>query len=68
LKENHNAPKAEFFIPLFVNQLINEGKGKVKIISGGDIWFGVTYQEDKEAVSLQIKNLIDKGEYPTKLW
>jgi dTDP-glucose pyrophosphorylase len=68
LKENHNAPKAEFFIPLFVNQLINEGKGKVKIISGGDIWFGVTYQEDKEAVSNQIKNLIDKGEYPTKLW
>jgi hypothetical protein len=46
----------------------NEGKGKVKIISGGDIWFGVTYQEDKEAVSSQIKNLIDKGEYPAKLW
>jgi dTDP-glucose pyrophosphorylase len=68
LKENHKQPKAEFFIPLFVNQLIKEGRGKVKIISGGSVWFGVTYKEDKEAVSSQIKSLIDKGEYPAKLW
>ena len=68
LKDNHKQPKAEFFIPLFANQLIAEGRGKIKIISGGSIWFGVTYKEDKEAVSAQIKSLIDKGEYPSKLW
>ncbi len=68
LKDNHKQPKAEFFIPLFANQLIKEGRGKVKIISGGSVWFGVTYKEDKEAVSAQIKSLIDKGEYPSRLW
>lgn len=68
LKENHKNPKAEFFIPLFINRMIEEGKGKVKIISGGSIWFGVTYQEDKEKVSGKIAELIGKGEYPSRLW
>ena len=68
LKENHGQLKAEFFIPLFINQMIKDGKGKVKIISGGSIWFGVTYKEDKEAVSSKIEELVDKGEYPEKLW
>lgn len=61
-------PKAEFFIPLFVNQMIEEGRGKVKVISGGSTWFGVTYQEDKETVSQKIKDLIASGAYPDKLW
>jgi hypothetical protein len=37
-------------------------------LGGGDIWFGVTYKEDKEDVSAKIKELIAKGEYPQKLW
>lgn len=68
LKENYRQPKAEFFIPLFVNRMIVEGKGKVKIISGGNVWFGVTYQEDKTSVSSKIRALIDQGEYPDSLW
>jgi hypothetical protein len=68
LKHNSTNLKAEFFIPLFVNQMIKEGRGKCKITSGGSTWFGVTYKEDKEAVSSKIKNLISKGEYPEKLW
>lgn len=68
LKNNHQNPKAEFFIPLFVNQLIKEGQIKVRIISGGSTWFGVTYKEDKEEVSRKIRELVKKGEYPEKLW
>lgn len=68
LKENSKNPKAEFFIPLIGNHLIKNGTGKVKILSGGDVWFGVTYKEDKEEVSQKIKDLINQGEYPSKLW
>lgn len=68
LKDNHQNPKAEFFIPLLVNDMIQEGKGKVKVISSGDIWFGVTYKEDKEAVSQKIAERIQMGEYPPQLW
>lgn len=66
--KNHENIKAEFFIPLIVNELIHGGKGKVKVLGGGNIWFGVTYKEDKEAVSQKIRDLVDKGEYPKSLW
>lgn len=68
LASNHENIKAEFFIPLIVNEIIRGNKGKVKVLGGGDIWFGVTYKEDKEAVSLKIRELVEKGEYPKDLW
>ena len=68
LKNNYQNIKAEFFIPLIVNAMIQQNKGKVKVLGGGKIWFGVTYKEDKEAVSNKIKELIKKGQYPDKLW
>lgn len=68
LKNNHQNTKAEFFIPLIGNAMINQNKGKIKVLGGGNIWFGVTYKEDKETVSNKIKELINKGQYPEKLW
>jgi NDP-sugar pyrophosphorylase family protein len=68
LKENSKNPKAEFFIPLIGNHMIKQNLGKVKVIGGGDIWFGVTYKEDKDEVSGKINELVNKGEYPKKLW
>lgn len=68
VEKNYKNIKAEFFIPLIVNGMIQENKGKVKVLEGGNIWFGVTYKEDKEAVSQKIRELVDKGLYPKKLW
>lgn len=68
LKENHHNITSEFYIPLVANELIKQNKGKMKVIGGGDIWFGVTYKEDKEIVSESIRKLIAKGQYPAKLW
>ncbi|MBS1682135.1 MAG: nucleotidyltransferase [Bacteroidetes bacterium] len=68
LKNNHQNPKAEFFIPLVVNEMIRSNQGSVKILSGGSTWFGVTYKEDKEIVSDKIKQLVNAGKYPSKLW
>lgn len=68
LKENSSNIKSEFFIPLIANELVRSGEGKIKVISGGSTWFGVTYKEDKEAVSQKIRDLVNQGEYPAKLW
>ncbi len=67
-KNNYQNSKAEFFIPLVVNDMIKRGLGKVKVIPGGSIWFGVTYKEDKDLVSGKIRDLVKKGSYPAKLW
>lgn len=68
LKNNKGNLKSEFYIPIIVNELVKEGKGRVKIISGSNTWFGVTYKEDKEEVSRKIRDLVTSGEYPEKLW
>lgn len=68
LKENGKNLKAEFFIPLIGNQMIKQNLGKVKVIGGGNIWFGVTYKEDKDEVSGKINELVNQGVYPKKLW
>jgi NDP-sugar pyrophosphorylase family protein len=68
LKNNHQNIKAEFYIPLIANQIIHKKAGKIKVLGGGNIWFGVTYKEDKEEVSARIKSLIKQGQYPEKLW
>lgn len=68
LKNNHQNIKAEFFIPLIGNAMIKQNKGKIKVLGGGNIWFGVTYKEDKESVSNRIKELIKQGQYPERLW
>ena len=61
-------PKAEFFIPLCVNQLINEGKVSLKVLNSDAQWFGVTYKEDRPYVVSRIRQLIDAGIYPEHLW
>jgi NDP-sugar pyrophosphorylase family protein len=68
LKNNYQNIKAEFYIPLIANEIVRQNKGKVKVLGGGNIWFGVTYKEDKEEVSNKIKELIKGGMYPEKLW
>jgi hypothetical protein len=68
LKENIANPKSEYFIPLAVNQLINSGIARVKVLDTTSKWFGVTYAADRQGVVDKIQALIDAGEYPAKLF
>jgi hypothetical protein len=60
--------KAEFFIPLMVNKLINEGTATVEVLDTTSKWFGVTYAADREATVERIAQLVKDGVYPEKLW
>ena len=60
--------KSEYLIPSVVNNLIEEGKEDVHVLSTNSTWFGVTYKEDKPLVIMQIQNLIRSGIYPDKLF
>ncbi len=68
LDANIGKPKAEFFIPLVVNDLIVSGKVSVKVLDTTAKWFGVTYAADRQGVVDKINALIAAGEYPSKLW
>ncbi len=67
LEQKISDPKAEFFIPTVVSNLINSGKARVKVLPSADRWFGVTYREDKPVVVENLKKLIASGVYPGKI-
>ncbi|PCI06300.1 MAG: nucleotide-diphospho-sugar transferase [Flavobacteriaceae bacterium] len=68
LEKNHNQAKAEFFIPLIVNEMIKEKKASVRVLKSSSLWFGVTYKEDKVVVQSAIETLKNHKIYPINLW
>jgi len=68
LKNHGQELKSEFFIPFVLDEMINNNEIKVKVLTSPSKWFGVTYKEDKPFVVSRIKDLVDRGVYPEKLW
>lgn len=68
LEENAENIKAEYFIPLLVNNLIVNGVSSVKVLDTPSRWFGVTYAEDRPGVVMKLRQLADDGVYPSPLW
>ena len=68
LKENIDKPKAEYFIPSVVNQMINSGLATVRVLKTSSKWFGVTYANDRPVVVAKFAELHASGEYPEKMF
>lgn len=67
-EENKSNLKAEFFIPLVVNNLIVSGEATCEVLDTPSKWFGVTYSEDRPSVVSKFSSLVKEGFYPEKLW
>lgn len=68
VKENYKNPTAEYYIPLIVNQLINDGTIKMSVIPTKETWYGVTYQADRPTVVAALKRLTEEGYYTSPLF
>ncbi|QQL46426.1 nucleotidyltransferase [Sulfuriroseicoccus oceanibius] len=68
LQEKGGEMKSECYVPLIVDELINEKRATVDVLATDSTWFGVTYQEDKPHVQKSIQDLIASGAYPENLW
>ena len=68
LDRDINTPKAEFFIPLCIDTLINSGEATVKVLDTDSRWFGVTYSADRPSVVAKFAQLHADGEYPSPLF
>ncbi|MBO4287692.1 MAG: NTP transferase domain-containing protein [Kiritimatiellae bacterium] len=68
LRANAASPKAEWYIPFVVNELVQERKAEVSLLPTESVWFGVTYREDKPFVVESIRKLVSAGEYPERLF
>ncbi|NRB62204.1 MAG: nucleotidyltransferase [Saprospiraceae bacterium] len=68
VKANEGQPRAEFYIPLLANRLIQDDIVKFSVLSTDAQWYGVTYQEDKPMVQKAFRELTETGKYPSSLW
>lgn len=68
LDRDISTPKAEFFIPLCIDTLINSKEATVKVLDTDSKWFGVTYSADRPGVVEKFAELHREGVYPTPLF
>ncbi len=60
--------KGEALLPELAKDKILAGEVTLKNVISSSIWLGITYREDLTELVSSIQNLVDKGEYPSKLW
>ena len=63
-----NPLKAEYLIPTFIGELLNEGKISVKVLKSNDTWYGMTYHEDVASVKESFQKMLENGVYKSDLF
>ena len=63
-----DALKKEYLLPDIIDRMLKAGKAAVHVFRTDDVWFGVTYREDRDAVRASFADLIEKGVYRTPLF
>ena len=63
-----NPLKAEYLIPVFIGELLKQGKMSVKVLKTNDTWYGMTYHEDVAAVKGSFKEMLENGVYKADLF
>ena len=55
--------KSEYLIPIFIGQLLEQGKMNVKVLRTNDTWYGMTYKEDVIIVKERFREMLDNKFY-----
>lgn len=63
-----NPLKSEYYLPMVVDELLNEQKAVVHVLPCEDKWYGVTYKEDKPVVANAVAAMKETEVYPLRLW
>ena len=63
-----NPLKCEYLLPIEVDRQLRDDLADVKVLESEDVWYGITYREDKEGVVEAISQMHGRGAYPTPLW
>ena len=67
LRNNRDELTGEFLLPVILSDMIKDNEVKFEVLETSAEWFGVTYPEDAPIVRQKLKNLVEKGIYPSKL-
>ena len=59
--------RSECLLPIMVDDLLRAGKLDVSLLRSDDKWFGMTYRDDRETVTEELRKLHRAGAYPGNL-
>lgn len=68
LSQKSGDVKSEYYLPFAVSGMITAGLKKCKVLPAAESWFGITYKEDMPTAQTAIREKINQGVYPEKLW
>ena len=60
--------KSEYLIPVFIGQLLEQGKLNVKVLLTDDTWYGMTYKEDVITVKERFSEMLENKFYSEELF
>jgi len=63
-----NPLKCEYYLPAVANASVQSGAATVQVLDCGEVWHGVTYQEDLQSVRDAIAAMKQQDIYPATLW
>lgn len=63
-----NPEKFEYYLPFAIDEMLQNKLCSVQCMVTDEVWYGITYEADKAHVVGAIKDMIDSGKYPDKLW
>ena len=61
------AHAGEWFLPHLVGEVVQQKRGRVKVLHTPSGWMGMTYAADRAAVKERLKSMAAAGEYPFSL-
>jgi UTP-glucose-1-phosphate uridylyltransferase len=61
------SPRAEYYLPEAMQEMISEGAASVKVIPTRSRWCGMTYPGDRPRVETFLQELVDAGDYPASM-
>ena len=68
LADDHMVKTSELYIPKTIQNLLQKGMAKVKVLPSTDNWFGVTYASDREVAVESLQQKTNEGQYASPLW
>lgn len=61
-------PKSEFLIPVQIGRMLREHSARVRVLTTGSQWFGMTFAEDMPGVREAFREMVREGIYSDPLF
>ncbi len=68
IASGENLERGEIYLPFVIQAMLEEKATQVEVIPSESMWFGVTYQDDKEKAMDALQEMTQAGGYQSPLW